>query len=63
MHFSKEVKDGGTENDFLDKTLRTFRRYECIEMVFLKVHTDAVYRYKARTFVCSEFQSWLGIGF
>ena len=54
MHFSKEVKDGGTENDFLDKTLRTFRRYECIEMVFLKVHTDAVYLYKERTFVCSE---------
>ena len=54
VHSSKEVKDGGIVNDFLDRTLRTFMRYDSMEMVFLKVYTNVVYLYKVRTFVCSK---------
>ena len=51
------MKDGGTVNGFLDKTLGTSVKYDCVEMVFLKVHTDVMYLYKARTFACSELQN------
>ena len=41
------MKVGGTVNGFLDKTLGTFVKYDCMEMVFLKVYTDIMYMYKA----------------
>ena len=52
------MKDGGTVNDFLDKTLGTSVKYDCKEMVFRKGHTDIMYLYKARTFACCELQNW-----
>ena len=57
MHFSKEVKDGGTVNGFLDRTLRTFVRSDCMEMMSQRVYIEAVYLYKVRTSVCSELQN------
>ena len=36
------MKDGGTVNDFLDKTLGTSVKYDCMEMVFQKVHTNVL---------------------
>ena len=50
--------DGGTVNGFLDRILRAFVRYDCMEMVFLKGHTDGEYLYRVRTFVYSELQNW-----
>ena len=50
-------EDGETVHDFSDKTLIIIAKCDCMEMVFQKVHTDAVYLYKARTFVCSELRS------
>ena len=59
-NMNQDAEDGfvsGIVNGFLDKTLGTFVKYDCMEMVFQKVHIDVMYLYKARTFACSELQN------
>ena len=56
-NMNQDAEDGfvsGIVNGFLDKTLGTFVKYDCMEMMFLKGHTDGEYLYRVRTFVCSS---------